>query len=109
MDYTSKQRRPPGGHIFQQTRTIFKLSLAIIRSHVLTNKTAPPTGGHTCRVSTRKTAPTTAPPPSGHFDEDWTINVTSKVTNLLTKFHEDQKYIKRLTTNDERRTTDDGQ
>ncbi|KAH3880887.1 hypothetical protein DPMN_004809, partial [Dreissena polymorpha] len=48
-------------------------------------KTATPPGGHfhedwtknlTSRVLTRKTAT----PPGGHFHEDWTINVTSRQT-----------------------------
>ncbi|KAH3869539.1 hypothetical protein DPMN_032708 [Dreissena polymorpha] len=40
----------PGGHVFQQSGTIFKLSPNIIRTNVLTT-----------------------------FHEDWTINVTSRV------------------------------
>ncbi|KAH3720323.1 hypothetical protein DPMN_063220 [Dreissena polymorpha] len=84
-----KAAPPPGGHIFQQTETIFKLSLAIIKTNVQIK-----------------------------FHEDWTINVTPRVlisktalplasmfflpirtifklnrciqeTNVLTKFHED--------------------
>ncbi|KAH3719810.1 hypothetical protein DPMN_062686 [Dreissena polymorpha] len=59
---TTKTDPTPGGHIFQQTKTIFKLSLAIIKTNVqtkfhedwtinvpprvLTSKTALPPGGH---------------------------------------------------------------
>ncbi|KAH3700666.1 hypothetical protein DPMN_075643 [Dreissena polymorpha] len=47
---TVKTARPPGGHFFQWTGTIFKLSRAIIRINVLTK-----------------------------FHEDWTLNVSSRV------------------------------
>ncbi|KAH3729104.1 hypothetical protein DPMN_055067 [Dreissena polymorpha] len=70
--HTSRENCPaPGGHVFQLTGTIFKLSLDIIGTKILTK-----------------------------FYEDRTIHVTSIVfernqyittTNLLTKFHEDQK------------------
>ncbi|KAH3705641.1 hypothetical protein DPMN_080718 [Dreissena polymorpha] len=82
---TSKAAPPPGGHIFQKTKTISKLSLSIIKTKVQTE-----------------------------FHEDWTINVTPRQncpapwrpcflpirtifklnrriqeTNVLTTFHED--------------------
>ncbi|KAH3839300.1 hypothetical protein DPMN_112726 [Dreissena polymorpha] len=89
MFLLDKAAQPPGGHIFQHSETIFKLSLAIIKTNVQTK-----------------------------FHEDWTINVTPSVlisktalppgfhgflpirtifklnrriqeTNVLTKFHED--------------------
>ncbi|KAH3785743.1 hypothetical protein DPMN_163836 [Dreissena polymorpha] len=48
---TSRENCPaPGSHVFQQTRTIFKLIQDIVRKNVLTK-----------------------------FHEDWTINVTSRV------------------------------
>ncbi|KAH3831958.1 hypothetical protein DPMN_105231 [Dreissena polymorpha] len=86
---TSKAAPPPGGHIFQQTETILKLSLAIIKTNVqtkflsdedwtinvtprvLTSKTALPPGGHETNVLTK-------------IHEDWTKNVTSKA---FTCFH----------------------
>ncbi|KAH3836130.1 hypothetical protein DPMN_109500 [Dreissena polymorpha] len=56
---TRKIVPPLGSHVFQRTGTILKLSLAIIRTNVLTQ-----------------------------FHEDWTSNVTTR-TNIMTKFHED--------------------
>ncbi|KAH3709271.1 hypothetical protein DPMN_068733 [Dreissena polymorpha] len=96
-----KTAPPPWWPYFSTDQNNFQTQPSYHKNTLLTSKTAPPTGGHTCRVSTRKTAPSngghihedltqnkthkvkTAPPPSGHFDEDWTINVTSKV---LTSF-----------------------
>ncbi|KAH3809823.1 hypothetical protein DPMN_138203 [Dreissena polymorpha] len=75
-----KNAPPPGVHVFQPTRTIFKLIQDIIRMNLLTKKNATPPGGHT------------------KFHDDRKINVTSRekypapladMTNLLTKFHED--------------------
>ncbi|KAH3889038.1 hypothetical protein DPMN_013085 [Dreissena polymorpha] len=54
---TSKAAPPPGGHIFQQTETIFKLSLAIIKTNVQTKFLS---------------------------DEDWTINVIPRVLTSKT-------------------------
>ncbi|KAH3895265.1 hypothetical protein DPMN_019426 [Dreissena polymorpha] len=54
---------PPCGHVFQQTRTIFKLTQYIIKTNLT------------------------------KFHEDWTINVTLRVKNVLptgSHFHEDQ-------------------
>ncbi|KAH3808830.1 hypothetical protein DPMN_137189 [Dreissena polymorpha] len=96
--HISKAAPPPGGHIFQQTEIIFKLSLAIIKRNVqtkfhedwtiyvtprvLTCKTVLPPGGHK-----------TAPPPGGHvFSPIWTIFKLVRdinETNVLTKFHDD--------------------
>ncbi|KAH3733910.1 hypothetical protein DPMN_040349 [Dreissena polymorpha] len=75
----------PGSHVFQQTRTIFIHIQDIISTNILTKKNAPPTGGH--------------------FHDDRTINMASRVltrkndthpwrpyiigTNHLTKFHDD--------------------
>ncbi|KAH3794701.1 hypothetical protein DPMN_148239 [Dreissena polymorpha] len=61
---------PPGGHVFQATGTIFELVQDIIRTNRLTKKNAPP--------------------PAGHFREDWTINVTFIVTNARTLCHNDR-------------------
>ncbi|KAH3751177.1 hypothetical protein DPMN_185726 [Dreissena polymorpha] len=103
---------PPGGHVFQQTITIFKLTQSIVRKNVQIKKNATPPCGHfhehwttnvTSRVLTRKTAP----PHGGHlfhstgtifelvqdiigthvlttFHEDWTKNVTSRVLTRKT-------------------------
>ncbi|KAH3784579.1 hypothetical protein DPMN_162538 [Dreissena polymorpha] len=112
---TSKAAPPPGGHIFQQTETIFKLSLAIIKRNiqtkfhedwtinvtprVLTSKTALPPSGNEINVLTKfhvdwtknvtlERSHTTAPPPGGHvFSPIWTI--LELVRDVLTKFHDD--------------------
>ncbi|KAH3702262.1 hypothetical protein DPMN_077273 [Dreissena polymorpha] len=63
---TRKTAPPPCSHVFQQTRTIFKLIQDIVRKNVLTK-----------------------------FHEDWTINVTSRVLTRFYytlkpyKFHDD--------------------
>ncbi|KAH3704897.1 hypothetical protein DPMN_079958 [Dreissena polymorpha] len=102
---TRKTAQPLGSHVFQWTGTIFKLSLAIIRTNVLTKLlTTPPTGGHVFqRTGTilelsqdiiRTNVPNkfhedwtknkkTAPSPGGQFHEDLIIYVTSR-------FNEDQ-------------------
>ncbi|KAH3869148.1 hypothetical protein DPMN_032308 [Dreissena polymorpha] len=41
-------------------------------------------GGHAFNGTETKTAPT----PGGHLHDDWAKNVTSRETNVLTKFHE---------------------
>ncbi|KAH3858536.1 hypothetical protein DPMN_101162 [Dreissena polymorpha] len=95
---------PPGGHVFQRTITIFKLTRAIVRTHVLIKFHQD--------LLTRKNAT----PPCGHFHEHWMTNVISRVltrfyhtcpapwrpcfsfnwnqdiigTHVLTKFHEDR-------------------
>ncbi|KAH3700870.1 hypothetical protein DPMN_075851 [Dreissena polymorpha] len=87
---TSKAAPPPGSHVFQQTDTTFKLSLAIIKTNaqtkfhedltinvtprVLTNKTALPPGGHKINVLTK-------------FHEDWTKNVTSRAFKCFQYIH----------------------
>ncbi|KAH3705587.1 hypothetical protein DPMN_080664 [Dreissena polymorpha] len=86
---TSKAAPPPGGHIFQQTKTIFILSLAIIKNKNWTINVTP-------RVLTSKTA---MPPwrpcfftdpnhfqtqPSYPRNKYWTKNVTSRA---FTCFH----------------------
>ncbi|KAH3806370.1 hypothetical protein DPMN_134690 [Dreissena polymorpha] len=103
---TSKTATQPGGHIFQQTETIFKLSLAIIRTKVLTkvlrSKTAPPLAATRDIIETNTSRVLTNP--GGHvFQQTGTIfklsldiirtyiglqNIIG--TNLLTKFYEDQ-------------------
>ncbi|KAH3892032.1 hypothetical protein DPMN_016144 [Dreissena polymorpha] len=115
INVTSRNCLAPWTHVFQWTGTIFKLSLAIIRTNVLTKwpyiirKNVLTkfhedwTKNKTSRVLTRKTAPPTGGYIIGtnvltKFHEDWTINVTSRFRtqpryhweNLLTKFHEDQ-------------------
>ncbi|KAH3787696.1 hypothetical protein DPMN_165823 [Dreissena polymorpha] len=75
---TIKTAPSPGGHIFQQTGTIFQLCLAIIRTNVLTTKTAPTPCGHT-NVITKKTAPPNGGP--------WTKNKTSRVLTMFYYSH----------------------
>ncbi|KAH3893543.1 hypothetical protein DPMN_017691 [Dreissena polymorpha] len=67
----------PGGHVFQQTITIFKLTQAIFPNDWIINVTS--------RVLTRKNAT----PPCGHFHEHWTTNVTSRA-----RFHHTVKPYK---------------
>ncbi|KAH3846481.1 hypothetical protein DPMN_088782 [Dreissena polymorpha] len=88
---TSKAALPPGGHIFQQTETIFKRSLAIIKTNVQTKFLSDKNWAInvTPRVLTRKTAP----PPGGHvflpIQTIFKLNRRIHETNVLTKFHED--------------------
>jgi len=105
-----KTAPPPGSHVFQQTRTIFKLIRDIVRTNVLTKFHEDWTINVTSRVLTRfyySHIRKTAPPLGGHvfhptetifelvqdfigthvptkFHEDWTKNVTSRV---LTRFY----------------------
>ncbi|KAH3804798.1 hypothetical protein DPMN_133088 [Dreissena polymorpha] len=117
----SKTAPPTGGHVFQQTKTTFELNQYIIKTNILTNfqlhrdiiGTNLLTKFHedrtknvASRVFTRKTAPSTG----GHvfqqtrttFELNQHIIKTNILTNfeldrdiigteLLTKFHEDQK------------------
>ncbi|KAH3892971.1 hypothetical protein DPMN_017108 [Dreissena polymorpha] len=88
---------PPGGHVFQWTRTIFELNQHIIMTNILTK-----------------------------LHEDWASNVTSTVftsfkldrgiigTNVLIKFHEDRTinvasivFTRQMMTTDARRTKGD--
>ncbi|KAH3751005.1 hypothetical protein DPMN_185546 [Dreissena polymorpha] len=100
----------PGGHVFQQTVTIFELSFAIIRTNLRTNHVFQRTGtifkfsraiirtnlwtkfheDRTINVISRVLTRKTSPPPGGHisyiltrFHEHWTKNVTPRV---LTSF-----------------------
>ncbi|KAH3892255.1 hypothetical protein DPMN_016370 [Dreissena polymorpha] len=98
---TRKIAPPSGGHVFQRTGTIFKPSLAIIRTNVLTKvltrKTAPPLATIFCNrlepFSNSTELPLrqikTAPPPGGHENcsAPWPPYIIG--TNVLTKFHED--------------------
>ncbi|KAH3780392.1 hypothetical protein DPMN_158206 [Dreissena polymorpha] len=68
---------PPGGHVFQRTITIFKLTQAIVRTNVLINFHKDWIINVTSRVLTRKNA---TPPCSHH----WTTNVTSRVLTRKT-------------------------
>ncbi|KAH3807292.1 hypothetical protein DPMN_135627 [Dreissena polymorpha] len=99
---TGKNARPPGGHAFQPTKTIFiqdiiMMNLVIkvyedrtinVASRVLTRKNAPPPGGN--QYNEKKSAP---PPFGGHiFQPTGTVFKLIKDIigpNLLTKFHED--------------------
>ncbi|KAH3733892.1 hypothetical protein DPMN_040331 [Dreissena polymorpha] len=82
---TSKAAPPPGGHIFQQTKTIFKFTLAIIKTNVQTKFHE----DWTINVLTSKTAL----PPGGHvflpIRTIFKLNRRIQETNVLTKFHKD--------------------
>ncbi|KAH3887264.1 hypothetical protein DPMN_011280 [Dreissena polymorpha] len=107
---TRKTAPSPGGHVFQRTGTIFKLSRDIMRSHVLTKvltrKTTPPLCGHIFQRTGTICKLNRAIIENNNMTklhEDWTINVTSRVltsktapppwrpysfrTNVLTKFY----------------------
>ncbi|KAH3696962.1 hypothetical protein DPMN_084444 [Dreissena polymorpha] len=71
---------PPGGHVFQQTITIFKLTQAIVRTNVQIKFHKDWIINVTSRVLTRKNAT----PPCGHFHEHWTTNVPSRVLTRKT-------------------------
>ncbi|KAH3734735.1 hypothetical protein DPMN_041180 [Dreissena polymorpha] len=79
---TRKNAPPPGGHVFKETKTIFKLIQDIIRTNLLTK----------FHEDRKKMWPIekNAPPPGSHmnlltkFHEDRTINVASRV---LTRFY----------------------
>ncbi|KAH3838111.1 hypothetical protein DPMN_111517 [Dreissena polymorpha] len=138
MNLLTKKNAPPlGSHVFQANVTIFDLIQDIIETNLLTKfhedwtinvasrvltrfyyshlrKTAPPPGGHfhdnwakivTYRVFTRKTAP----PPGGHLHKDWPSNVTSTVFTSF-KLNQTIKVASRVFTrqnvDDARRTTD---
>ncbi|KAH3836138.1 hypothetical protein DPMN_109508 [Dreissena polymorpha] len=91
VDYhIRKNAPPPGGQVFQQTRTIFEHIQDIIRTKVLTKFHENQTINVTCKVITRKNAL----PPDGHvFQPTGTICELIQYiigTNLLSKFHEDR-------------------
>ncbi|KAH3852966.1 hypothetical protein DPMN_095487 [Dreissena polymorpha] len=72
--FTRKNAPPPGGHVFQPTRTIFELVQDIIRINLLTKKNDPPPCGHV-------------------FQAIGTIyELVQDIigTNLLTMFHDDR-------------------
>ncbi|KAH3887479.1 hypothetical protein DPMN_011496 [Dreissena polymorpha] len=78
---------PPGGHVFQQTITIFKLTQDIVRTNVQIKFHKDWIINVTSRVLTRKNAT----PPCGHvsniltkFHEHWTTNVTTRVLTRKT-------------------------
>ncbi|KAH3882359.1 hypothetical protein DPMN_006294 [Dreissena polymorpha] len=77
--FTRNTASPPGGHVFQQTRTIFELNQHIIKTNILTNFKV-------SRGIMRKNVLTT-------FHENQTINVASRV-------------FTRQNVDDARRTTD---
>ncbi|KAH3751442.1 hypothetical protein DPMN_186000 [Dreissena polymorpha] len=87
--HVPKKCPPPGGHVFQQTGTIFYhiQVTCIIGTNILTKFHEDWTMNVTSRVLTRKNAP----PPSGHvfqqtgtiftlFHEDGTLNVAPIMT-----------------------------
>ncbi|KAH3868030.1 hypothetical protein DPMN_031167 [Dreissena polymorpha] len=99
--YKRKMPRPPGGHVFQPTQTIYILfredRTINVASRVLTRKNAPPlflddrTIHVASRVLTRKNA---TPPWRPCLQPPETIfKLTKDIIgiNLLTKFHEDRK------------------
>ncbi|KAH3827925.1 hypothetical protein DPMN_129871 [Dreissena polymorpha] len=67
-----KTAPPIGGHVFQQTRAMFELSRAIIKTSNLTKQTAPPSSDHFFKTGTI-------------FEHSWDIIIT----NVMTKFHYD--------------------
>ncbi|KAH3801705.1 hypothetical protein DPMN_155366 [Dreissena polymorpha] len=97
---TKKNAPHPGGHAFQRTGTILKLSREIMRENILTKKNAPPPTNFRTNVMTK-------------FHKDLNINVTYRShvfqrtgpnlelspdiigKNVLTKFHEN--WTKNLT------------
>ncbi|KAH3859478.1 hypothetical protein DPMN_102293 [Dreissena polymorpha] len=98
VQITSKTAPPSGGHVFQPTGTILKLSRDIIRTKVLTKFHEDWTKYKTSRVLTRlnKSYITkTAPPPGGHFHEGWTINVTFGSVNMENVMTDDAQRTKR--------------
>ncbi|KAH3706903.1 hypothetical protein DPMN_066294 [Dreissena polymorpha] len=80
---------PSGGHVLQRTGTIFKLSLAIIKTNALTMFHEDLTINVTPRVITRKTALL----PDGHIFQRTRIifkpNQAIIETNVMTKFREE--------------------
>ncbi|KAH3848044.1 hypothetical protein DPMN_090382 [Dreissena polymorpha] len=108
---TRKTTPPPGGHVFQRTGTIFKLSLAIIRTNVLTKVHEDWTINKTLRVLTSENCPAPWRPSIigknvlKNFQHDQGIIWK----NVLTKFHQHQTIhvASRMLTR--RRTTHDGQ
>ncbi|KAH3810279.1 hypothetical protein DPMN_138669 [Dreissena polymorpha] len=105
----------PGGHVFQQTGTIFEMIQDIIKTNVVTKchddwtinatsygrKNAPPRCGHIINVASRVLTifiMKNALPPNGlFFQQTKTIFELLQYiieTNLLTRFHEDMKYMK---------------
>ncbi|KAH3802128.1 hypothetical protein DPMN_155798 [Dreissena polymorpha] len=83
-----KTAPPPGGHVFHQTETIFKLVQDFIGAHIPTKFHADWTKNVTSRVLTRKTA---TPPGSHVFQPTRTIlELVQDIieTHVLTKFHE---------------------
>ncbi|KAH3778344.1 hypothetical protein DPMN_179799 [Dreissena polymorpha] len=85
----SKAAPPPGGHIFQQTENIFKLSLSIIK----TNDQTKFHEDWTLNVTPRELISKTALPPGVHvflpIRTIFKLNRRIQDTNFLTKFHED--------------------
>ncbi|KAH3769996.1 hypothetical protein DPMN_171275 [Dreissena polymorpha] len=82
---TRKFAPPTGGHVFQRTGTIFKLSITIIETNVLPKFHEDCTINMTSRVKI-------ASSPGGHiFQQTGTIFKLVPIirTNVLTKFHED--------------------
>ncbi|KAH3726197.1 hypothetical protein DPMN_052054 [Dreissena polymorpha] len=73
--HIEKTAPPSGGHVFSRIWTIFELVRDINETSVLTKFYDDLEKIVTSRVFTRNTAP----PPGGHFHEDWTINVASGV------------------------------
>ncbi|KAH3713005.1 hypothetical protein DPMN_072768 [Dreissena polymorpha] len=125
---TARITPPPGGHAFLPIQTIFELNRRIWKTNVQTNFHEDFTKNVTSRVfrcfhyiHIEKTAP----PPGGHFHDDWAnichIRNTAPPpgiigTNVLTKFHEDRTinvasrvFTRQMLTTDAQRTAHDGQ
>ncbi|KAH3874412.1 hypothetical protein DPMN_037655 [Dreissena polymorpha] len=84
---TRKTGPPPGSHVFQQTRTIFKLIRVMGCRNVLTKFHEDWTINVTSRVLKRKTATTTGVLTRKNWHATWQPYIIR--TNVLTKFHED--------------------
>ncbi|KAH3798528.1 hypothetical protein DPMN_152128 [Dreissena polymorpha] len=86
---TNKASPPSGGHIFQQTETIFKLSLAIIKTNVQTKFHEDWSINVTPRVLTRQNCPAPCRPCFLLILTIFKLNRRIQEINVLTKFHED--------------------
>ncbi|KAH3872450.1 hypothetical protein DPMN_035666 [Dreissena polymorpha] len=78
-----KTAPPPGSHVFSPIWTILELVRDINETNVLTKF------HDDCA---KIVILNTAPPPGGHFHEDWASNVTSTVFTSMTQFHTQLRY-----------------
>ncbi|KAH3801564.1 hypothetical protein DPMN_155219 [Dreissena polymorpha] len=99
IELTRKNALQPGGHAFQRTGTILKLSPEIMRENVLTKKNATPPTNFRTNVMTKFHKDLSIKPPGGHVFQRTGPNLELSPDiigkNVLTKFHED--WTKNLT------------